>query len=179
MANSNNPHGFIAVDKLNDGSTTPTKDYAVAATHATNIFIGDPIVALTGGTFDVGTAAAGITNTCVASGFLNSVGQPVLYLPAGEAGTILGVPVANQLFTVQASAGFVLTDVNSVADYVAGAGNTGYGISGFQLDSASFGGASPVLRVIGLDPAIDNSFGTNAKVIVEFVQNLYQSTTNV
>jgi len=179
MANINSPHGFIPVDKLTDGATTPTRSYAVAADHASNIFIGDPIIALGSGNYDVGAAASGIANAAVATGFTDANGMPLLYLPALTAGYVLGVPVAEQLFTIQASAGFVLTNINTTADYVAGAGSTSTGISGFQLDSASFGGGEPTLRIIGLDPATGNEFGTNAQVIVQFVENIYASTTSV
>jgi hypothetical protein len=76
------------------------------------------------------------------------------------------------LFVVQCDGSVAATDIGNTVDIVVGSGNTTSGISAMELLSSNIGtGAN--LQIMGLYPAPDNEFGTNAKVIVRINENSF------
>lgn len=175
MANVNAAKGLRPVRHY-FGGTVRANDYALASGVAASIFYGDPVKS-TGTTKQITVAAAGNTILGAFAGcFYSMADGEVRFSPywaqstpvlSGSAIVALVYDDPGTLFEIQASAGFAVTDVGTVADVVAGSGNTSTGDSGFQLDSATFSAAgSATLKVVELAPRPDNAYGTNAKVLV-------------
>ena len=75
----------------------------------------------------------------------------------------------DQQFSIQASGSEIdaQTDFGQNADLLATAGNSTYRISLHELDSSTLASTSTLqFRVLKADPAVDNSLGANARVIV-------------
>jgi hypothetical protein len=160
---------------------------AFPASQATNIFLGDPIVALGGtdafGVPLVGIATAGATNV-ILGGFIGISNGPAgsgytvtRDLPVYRQASILNYGFIcddpNQLYVVQEDSvgGAIAAATGGFANgnLVAGSGNTTTGFSGWQLQSSgvsSSANATFQLRLLGTVRGPDNAVGTNAKWVV-------------
>lgn len=187
MANANTPFGIRPI--MDNGSPWNGQGRMIcfAASVASNIFLGDPLVP-TGATDNFGVpqvtiATAGATNT-VLGGFNGICNGPqgsgftvTRDLPVYRQASILNYGFVcddpNQLYVIQddgsggaiaaANAGFTRGNL------VAGAGSTVTGFSGWQLQASSVDGnadATFQLQVLGLVRGPDNALGINAKWMV-------------
>lgn len=85
-----------------------------------------------------------------------------------------------QQFVVQAAAAAVdaQTDIGLNYDIVVGTASTTYKRSGMELDDSTGDVTSTrVLRLLAIEPAVDNALGANVKCIVKI--NLHQNATAV
>jgi hypothetical protein len=200
MANSNLPMGIRPIRDNGTPWSGQGRLVAFPASQATNIFLGDPLVALGGsdafGVPLVGIATAGAGNPILGSliGIQNG--------PAGSGYTITrDLPIyrqasilnyglicddPNQLYAVQedsvggaiaaATAGF------ANGNLVAGAGNTATGLSGWQLQSSGVSSSANTtyqLRLLGLERGPGNAIGVNANWVVRLNNPQLWSTTGV
>lgn len=177
MANVDSPYGLRPV-RERDGSpySGAANTYYVPATDATALFVGDPVI-LAGSADDSGVAptvtraTAGATNriTGVVVGFQpNPAFVPFGYRPAS---TEMYVLVADDPFieyAIQADAdGIAAAQIGLNANLTADAGSTATKRSGFYLDgSTPAADATFQLRILGLEPQINNEVGAYADVLV-------------
>jgi hypothetical protein len=105
----------------------------------------------------VDTSAAGVTLLGVALNYA-TVGQNVM---------VSDDP--NQRYVVMASAAEVdaQTDIGNNADHVATSPNTVYNTSKQRLNSGALVTSSAGLTILGIEPKIDNAFGSVVQVIVK------------
>lgn len=177
MANPNSPYGLRPV-RERDGSpySGAANTYYVPASDGTALFIGDPVI-LAGSADTAGTAptvtraSAGATNriTGVVVGFQPSPDfVPYGYRPALTAMYVLVADDPYIEYAIQADAdGIAAAQVGLNANLTAGSGSTATKRSGFILD-----GTTPAddvtyqLRILGLEPQINNEVGAYADVLV-------------
>lgn len=187
MANANVAIGLRPISDNGTPWSGQGRMVAFPASQATNIFLGDPLVALGGtdafGVPLVGIATAGATNV-VLGGFIGICNGPqgsqstvTQDLPVYRQASILNYGFIcddpNQLYVIQEdSVGGAISAANAGfanANLVAGAGSTATGFSGWQLQSSGVSGsANPTfqLKILGLNRGPDNSIGVNADWVV-------------
>jgi len=187
MANVNKPFGLRPQGNLSATGAQKQYGYVIADNQSGAIFQGD-LVTLSGGfivKFDatLHTAAVGVFNGCNYTD--PTSGKPTWsnYYP-GSVNITSGQITAdvlddpNQLFSVQASGSVVQTQIGLNAAILYGTGSTVSGVSGTQLNStgiANTNASTLVLKLVGLNNTPENSFGTNAQVIVKINKHLYGS----
>lgn len=200
MANANNPLGIRPISQ--NGTTWSGQGQLVAfpASQASNIFIGDPLVALGGtdafGVPMVGLATAGANNPVLGTMLGISNG------PAGSGATVLqNFPVyrqggllnygliindPDQYYVVQEdSVGGAISAAlagYANANLVAGAGSTITGYSGWQMQSSSVAAAgNPTyqLKIMGLLRGPDNAVGQFADWVVTLNNPQFGSNVGV
>lgn len=177
MANPNSPYGLKPV-RERDGSpySGAANTYYVPSTDATALFIGDPVI-LAGSADTAGTAptvtraTAGATNriTGVVVGFQPSPDfVPYGYRPASTAMYVLVADDPYIEYVIQADAdGVAAAQVGLNANLTSGSGSTYTKRSGFILDgSTPDADATYQLRILGLEPQINNEVGAYADVLV-------------
>lgn len=159
--------GTIRVENLRGG---------IASGYATNVFRGDPIKLVTGGTFQL--AAAGELISGIFKGWLPEDGgvyNQGRYWVASTTYTKAPLfqywPVEDILFSVQAAGSVAQTAIGDAADHIAGTGNTRSGQSGSYFASASLAGAgaSAGFKVFGLDPEVGNAWSDSYTKLLVFV----------
>lgn len=187
MANANVAIGLRPISDNGTPWSGQGRMVAFPASQATNIFLGDPLVALGGtdafGVPLVGIATAGATNV-VLGGFIGICNGPqgsqstvTQDLPVYRQASILNYGFIcddpNQLYVIQEDSvgGAIAASVAGFANanLVAGAGSTATGFSGWQLQSSGVSGsANPTfqLKILGLNRGPDNSIGVNADWVV-------------
>ena len=152
MANLDAPIGFNPVGKIGSGPSQKAGEYKV-----TNdaIFQGDA-VQIAGNSGVLTQAGVGTTNVGVFWGcnFDDSTGKPVFtnQSAAGQASTAFVYDDPYQVFELQGITGTnsAQTDIGRKADIAVGTGNTTTGISGMELNTATFAtGADINCTVIG------------------------------
>lgn len=151
MANTQSPRGLRVAGPLLEAHW-----YSVAASYATALFLGDPVV-LTGTSNQVTVAAAGSGNTIAGAiigvydtnkvpGIQASTGERLNYKPASTAAYVLVADHPRQLFIAQGDGdtSFLdLDDCNGNIPMVAStAGNTISGQSVWTLDDSATAGTS-------------------------------------
>lgn len=200
MANSNIAFGLRPINDNGTPWSGQGRMVAFPASQATNIFLGDPLIALGGtdafGVPLVGIASAGNNNPVLAgfNGICNG--------PAGSGYTITrDLPVyrqasilnygflpddPNQLYAIQedSNGGAIAASVAGFANglLVAGAGSTVTGFSGWQLQSSSVSSSANTgyqVKILGLLRGPDNAIGVNAKWVVRLNNPQLWSTTGV
>lgn len=177
MANADSPKGFRPIRMLGGGVYNGSGSlYHVAVGDAQVIAPGDPVI-ITGTSDTTGIP----TVTRGSAGATNRITGFMIGITNGE-GTVLQTSTLNTItltsqyilvednpnvvFEGQVTAAFAVTDIGGNADMSAAA-SPGDGISGFEVDSTTFGvGATKQLKVIRLVRRVDNEVGTNAKVEV-------------
>jgi len=106
------------------------------------------------------------------------VGVAMSNAAAGEKVLVADHP--DQLFVMNASATEIdaQTDIGLNYDIVVGTANTTYKRSGMELDSSTGDVTSTrVLRLIAIEPAVDNALGANVDCVVKI--NQHQNATAV
>ncbi len=167
MANADLAKGFQLITDDGKGDVVLNKA-TVDAANATAIFKNDPITAEADGNVTVSSADDGVVVLGVADGFLSTTGEPLSYLPATTAGTVLYIDPKGRRFKIQSDAGTTVaaTAVYATANHAAGTGSTVTGISGAELDASDIG-TGIQLRILGKDD--DSTWGlANVNLIVEF-----------
>lgn len=192
MANVSSIAGAVPKRSLIGGAgVNRTGEYLIASATAHNIFTGDFVKMLDTGYIDVATAGDTILGVFAGCSFLDNSGVPggrwSPYWPTGTATTgsvaavayIIDDPWAIFEIETDATNAFALTNVGNNADFVAGAGNSTTGNSGFTLDLSSPGSGAANLRIVRLSPVPGNAFGVSAKVEVLINEHFYKTTTGI
>lgn len=181
MANENSPFGLKPL-RERDGSpySGGANTYFVPDTDNVALFIGDPVI-LAGSSGNaqagpesyptVARATAGATNriTGVVVGFQPTPAlTPYGYRPASVAMNVIVADDPYLEYVIQADAtGIAATQVGENANLTAGSGSTATKRSGFILDGTTPDpDATYQLRILGLEPQVNNEFGAYADVLV-------------
>lgn len=172
--------------------------YSVASGESNDIFVGDPVII--SGTGDaagvpgVARAAAGDRITGVVVGFapspLSAAGSTTAinrgYRTASTADYLLVADDYNLLFaaTEDGVGGFLATtSIGNNVDLVAGSGSTYTKQSGYMLDSSTAATTSAQMRIVAVNPKVNNTIGTTATEwlvsIVEATETPAAGTTGV
>jgi|TARA_R110000824_G_scaffold308517_2_gene495972 hypothetical protein len=179
MANADAPRGFKPLGSIDSGDYQ-ILEYEVDASNTLAIFKGDPLTLEADGNVKQSVANDGVKVHAVAVGFKNSDGQSISYLAGSTAGTVLGVPVKNQLFAVQADTGtaVVATARYATANHAVTAGDTDTGISKCELDSSDIGTGVQV-RILDKVDEPNNSWAEHVDLVVEFTENASESAVTI
>lgn len=184
-----NPDAAFGLKPIRHNSGAPyngaTRPYYVASTYAVNLFVGDPVVKVAGGSNaasvtvpGVGECPAGTLPDCqigVASSPISGVivsfaatdgALDKQYGPASTERVAFVADDPDLIFAIQedsVSTDLAAADVGLNATIVTGSGSTATGQSAWELDSSS-AAASVGLDVIimGLHNVTGNAIGTNA-----------------
>lgn len=192
MANPNIVRGLIPVC---DAGGKPYSGaggvYCMPASDANNRFIGDPMVP-TGASDAFGVP---IVTIATAGGGNNTIGPitSIVNDPNGAFTVTRDLPVFRQasvltyvliaddptlLFEIQESAAILANDAMFNANFVAGAGSTVSGFSGWQLNSGTVANTQNFqLRIRRPVSRADNAIGTNGKWLVSINQHTYGPNT--
>lgn len=175
MPNSNNPQGLRPVrDQSNRPYSGGGNTYYVASTHATDLWLGDPVI-LTGsadanGVPTVDIATAGATNyiTGAIIGFVpDGTNSLITYggLPASQAGYVIVEDDPNVTFEIQAST-LAAADIGANSILASGTGNRITG-SGWYMNTGTKGTSNTYqLRIVGITQSPDNALGQYCKALV-------------
>ena len=173
-SNTNAPFGFRQYQ--GNGSAPTYEQITVPLQYnATNIFFGDPVVALTDGTYtqaSSNSAANGIGGIFVGCKYLSVAQKRTVwsnYWPGSDvaSGNYVEAYIVNDpnaKFIAQSdSTGLTLAAQNANIGFAIGTGNTASGISGAYLDSTTINTTNTLpFRVISLVVDPPGSNGTNA-----------------
>lgn len=187
MANANNPQGFKPVQLYGGDPKTNVfspAGYSIASAYGTTINQGDPVT-LTG-TSDVagrpGLQRGAINDNVVGvfegCRYKNALGD-VIYSTSWPAAAVATEIVADvydhydTIFSIQSNGVFAQADVGNKADYVVATGTNG--ISAYQLDESTVGSQDGLI-ILALDTSANNSFGTNANVLVQLREHRMRGT---
>ncbi len=186
MANVNGPFGLKPLRyrsglPYNDAATL----YYIPSSNASNLFIGDPVVKITGGNavayygnpvgslaqVQIATAGVGNAITGVIVGFFPEQATSPVYLPTGTARGVYIADDPNLVFAIQDD-GVVATDYTWTSAnanlLLTTAGSTITGLSGAQLSTATKyvaatgSSATAQLKIHRLRPIVNNNTGANA-----------------
>ena len=181
MANVDAAFGFVPIRHMS-GNAPRTNKYTIASGLAENIFKGDLVIIIAGGTLTPHTATE-VNNIGVFDGcsYTAADGSYVYseYWPSGTTATDIIAYVYDDPYTVfksQSAGTTAQTNIGNCADVVAGAGSTLTGQSGFELSGTMAAGIA-TCKIIALYDAPDNAFGANA--IMEVTINEHLLGTNV
>ena len=172
MANTDNANGFQPVSKV-----PSTGEYTIASAYGTALGRGDP-VELTGTGRNIQKAAAqNVDNIGVFAGcsYVDSQGNPVWsdYWPASTVGTDIKAYVwdnPHEVFKVQCDT-LAEGDVGALADWDAGTPDSNTRCSGVELVASSTGTSGKSIRILRLNRAPDNAYGTYAVADVVFAEH--------
>ena len=116
----------------------------------------------------------------VATGFKNTDGKSISYLSGSTAGTVIGIPVKNQLFAIQADIGTALTVAarHATANHVVTAGDTDTGVSNIELDASDVG-TGIQMRILNKLDEPNNSWAEHVDLVVEFTENASESAASI
>lgn len=146
--------------------------YAVAATYATAMYIGDPViqtgsgnqvvVATLGSTNSMCGAIVGVYDSNKVPGIQLSTGERANYKPASTAAYVLVADDPRQVFIAQTDTGvYTIADCGANASMASAAGSTVSGQSGWVIaaGTASSTGTTEQLRLIREVDRADNTTG--------------------
>ena len=181
MANANRPKGALTIRSLDGSTATPVNPYAVDASNATAIFLGDFVKREADG--NIAPAAATNVILGVAVGVADDYDNLTRrYLPATTAGTVYVVDDPDMIFEVQEDdGGTALTAAARGAntDIVAGAGSTTTSISAHELNQDGVTSATAQLRLMRIVPREGNAYGDNADWEVMINEHAYTTAAGV
>lgn len=182
MANLDQPYGLRAVRHLT-GGVVSTNEYTIASGYVANIFSGDPVQLVAGGTIEV-CAAAGADAIGVFSGvtYVNASGEQVFskYWPASTTATEIKALVFDDpfiIFAIQSDAtGVALGDIGAMADWELVAGDTSIGVSKTNLDTSAAISTQAGLRILRLVDDGSNAPGAYADVEVLMAEHRFNTS---
>lgn len=155
MANKDYPRGFFPVRHASGGEIR-TRHYIL--TTGEEVFKGELIKAVAGGTVETAAADIGVA----------AIGVAAEYMDGTTAGTEVAVYDDPQIvFGVQADGTIAATAVFATGNHVAGAGVAATGCSADEFDASDIGTGAQ-LEVIGKIERIDNAWGTHCDLEVMF-----------
>lgn len=181
MANTDAAFGFRLVDSTVGDPQGGLMEFDVDVANATAIFRGDPITALAGGTVQSSAANDGVTVIGIVQGCLDDEGKDVSFLAALTAGKVLVSPLKGRIYSVQGDTGtsILAIDIFATANFVIGAGDTGSGVSRYELDASDIG-TGQQFRILGLSKDTrGNDFGEHAVVYGVFVEDALEDNTSI
>lgn len=172
------PQGLYAPRYRYSGQLVPTfsRRGGIASAYGTAIGIGDPVKALTAGTFDL--AAAGESISAVFAGWLpeDSSVYEQTHWKAGTTYTktpqFLFWPIGdNIVYSIQANGSLAFTSLGDAADHVAGTVNANSGKSTAYLSTSLAGaGNSAGFKIVGLREEPGNAW-SDTYTIVDVIVN--------
>jgi hypothetical protein len=160
------PQGFYGCKNRQGGVVRQfVRRGGIVSSYGLNIFVGDPVKAMTNGTFEL--AAAGDAASGVFMGWqpedANVYGQTfwkggTTYLKVPE---FFFLPIGDEyIYTIQANGPLLQSACGDSADWVVGAGNQNSGHSTTVLSTALSGsGASAGFKILNLRDAPGNAWG--------------------
>jgi hypothetical protein len=152
MANANLPTGFKLVD--DQGGASSLQQFEVDSSNAVLISKNDAIKIEADGSVTRLAAGDGILAGYVVEGIIGADGRNKNNLPASTAGTLICVPVANNVFEIQANNSAILdaTSIGATLDIAAVVdGDSVTGVSKMEANSSDLG-TGLQLRIIGKNP---------------------------
>jgi len=184
MANVDRVNGFSPVGHLgSSGYNGQSREYAVAASYATALFVGDAVKLTGTGNSDgvpyVEQAAAGDTMVGVIVGIkvdradLNT--EHPGYSTASTVGTVSVCDDPKMVFEVQEDGNAGVVAIGNTFDHVVAAGSTTTGASGMEMDSSDVGTGAG-WKVVGASRRTDNEpANSNAKWLVMINEHSFDS----
>jgi hypothetical protein len=171
-----------------DGSQIPTKEF-LATSLSTAIFVGDMVSMQAAGDLEPSTAGAGNAVVGVAKALYDTNGIPVghpnsaistKYLASGDSGIVLvALALPGAEFRVQSTGATAATDVGTVADHLATAGDTTLAKSNHELNySSQASGSSAQLLILDKIDEPNNAWGTNVLLRVVFNESMFVGGVN-
>tara|TARA_R110000824_G_scaffold351671_1_gene538665 strand:- start:299 stop:850 length:552 start_codon:yes stop_codon:yes gene_type:complete len=183
MANADAAFGFVPIRHMS-GNAPRTNQYTIASGLAENIFTGDLVIIIAGGTITPHTATE-VNNIGVFAGcsYTASDGSYVYseYWPSGTTATDIIAHVYDCPYTVfkaQSAGTTAQTNIGNCCDIVAGAGATLTGQSGFEL-SGTMAAAAATCKIIALVDSPENAFGANAVMEVLINEHLLKDSAGI
>lgn len=175
MANTDAPNGARVVGHMAGGTAHRMTEYLIASGYAENIFDGDFVRLVAGGGIEVAGATERLLGVFAGCKYTNAAGEQIFskYWPTGTVAADAKALVYDDpymKFAIQTDAGIDAADVGTLADIVAGAGNTLTGRSGFEINGSG-GTGDAQLRILGKVDTPDNDWGTNVEVIVQIYEH--------
>ena len=192
MANSNAPFGFRPIRELSGAAYNGKFEYCfVPAAVASNIFSGDLVILLTGGsdsvygypsvTPSVTPATDVLLGACVGVDPALGGQTPNLnisYHPASTAGYIMVSTDPNLIYEAQFSAAFAAANLGKNANHLNAAGNVAQGTSGYTINTTGVAvTATLALRLKSMSTRTNNVIGNFT--IVECMINRHQYANQV
>lgn len=200
MANVDRPNGFIPVGTI-DGSpyNAAGREYSVADTYATAIFVGDAVEQVADGSVEAAKAGTGnpilgiVTGIKVTGGkgtveeqgnFLSSgnlgVEEHPGYGAASTARRVLVETGPDVLYEVQADGILAITDLGLNVALIAGAGSTTTGISAHEINSASEVATTEQFRLVDFKRTPDNDVASaNSRWIVRINEHQLREVAGI
>lgn len=186
---TNAPQGFQPQQHA-DGSVwnEQLSPYKISDSYATSLFKGDPVT-LGSGYLAIGVAGSAIMGVFWGCKYINTTGTYIFspYWPASTAtfasagADAFVVDDTTVLYNIQLSgAGITQANIGSNANFVAGAGSTVTGQSGYALDSTTVatGNATRNCKIRALTPNPNNVFGGNYNnALVSINNDIYNGGT--
>jgi hypothetical protein len=180
MANADSAFGLYPAD-----GDCYIRPFYIPASYGTALFIGDPVVVVTGGgnaaaitvpgmgafpagslrTINVGVAGAPITGAIVSFSALASSPTTIHNPASTERIAMVACDPKSEFYIQEVSGGIALTAtaVGLAADFVSGTGSTATGRSGYELNNVGeAAGTALQLRILGLKNAPNNALGEHA-----------------
>lgn len=188
MANTDMPNGAVPVDAHGGYHVGSMNLYYINASYATALAVGD-FVKLSGtssteGVPEIERAAA--TDAAIIGAIVGFKPDPdrlgQTHHTASTEGYAFVADDPDQLFSIQEDSvggNIAVTSVGLNADIVTAAVNTTTGMSNTELDSSDVKTATAQLRILRLDPAVDNEVGDYARWIVRINEHGYRAATGV
>ena len=172
MANVDAAFGLTPIRHLSGNGYSRANKYTIASGLAENIFTGDAVILIAGGTLTPHTATevnnigvfGGVSYTAADGSYVYSQ-----YWPSGTVATNIIAYVYDDpytVFKVQTAGTSAQADVGGCGDLVAGAGSTTTGQSAHELNGTTSTGTAG-FRVLGKLPDPDNAYGTNVLLEVQ------------
>lgn len=188
--NSNGPNGLVPYNQLGGAPHSSASDaYLInPLPYATSIFTGDP-VSLSAGYVVIGVAGSPIIGVFAGCKYIDAQGTAKFspYWPAStaiQAGSSIQAFVyddPNMVFSIQedngsGAAGTHLTQATGPGfnyNFAVNAGNTTTGLSATSLNNGSTN-TTLNLKIIGIDPTINNAIGNFANWLVIINNSVYR-----
>lgn len=170
------------------GTPNRLAEYPIASEYAANIFVGDFVKLASDGTIQVAAAGDRLLGVFQGCFYTDATGRPQ-FSKSWTSGTVATDARASvsdderEIYVVQTSGTLSgQTVVGTLADIVAGTGNSTTGISGHTI-SGTTGTGTAQLRIKALWRSPDNAWGQYARVEVQIFEHEYaghgQSTPGV
>ena len=191
MANKDAAFGFKPVRSLSGGEFR-TQEYAIAATYATSLFTGTPVLGVTAGGSNIAVESSGPPGHILGSFGGCFYTDPSTLKPTFRnffpASTSPGDAIAfvcddpDQMYVAQqdsVGANAVAANLNENANLVFGAGSTTTGISGVEIDSSTLATtATHQVRLISFyDTPSNDATANNSEIVVKINNSVMNGGT--